>query len=70
MPDDPDDLTIVKGIVGLARAFRREVIAEGMETMADGNSLLELGCELVQGCGIAQPMPSDEFERWAENRVT
>ncbi len=62
---DPDDLAILKGVIGLAAAFRREVIAEGVETAAHGNLLLELGCELAQGYGIARPMPAEQLPRWA-----
>jgi len=59
-----EDLTIVKGVIGLARAFGREVIAEGVETVAHGTLLLGLGCELAQGYGIARPMPAQEMPAW------
>ena len=64
MLDDPDDLTILEGVISLAGAFRREVIAEGVETVAHGEMLLLLGCELAQGYGIARPMPADEVPAW------
>jgi len=64
MIDDADDLAIVVGIVGLAKAFHREVIAEGVETIAHGKLLLELGCELAQGYGIARPMAATEMQGW------
>jgi EAL domain-containing protein (putative c-di-GMP-specific phosphodiesterase class I) len=51
-------------VIGLAAAFKRQVIAEGVETMAHGTKLLELGCDLVQGYGIARPMPGDEILTW------
>jgi diguanylate cyclase (GGDEF)-like protein/PAS domain S-box-containing protein len=65
MLDDPDDLAILRGIIGLAAAFKREVIAEGVETVAHGTALLQLGCELAQGYGIARPMPPDQLPAWA-----
>jgi EAL domain-containing protein (putative c-di-GMP-specific phosphodiesterase class I) len=58
MLDDPDDLAILRGIIGLAAAFKREVIAEGVETVAHGTALLQLGC-------IARPMPPDQLPAWA-----
>ncbi len=64
MLDDPDDLAILEGIIGLAVAFKREVIAEGVETVAHGTLLLQLGCELAQGYGIARPMPADQMPAW------
>jgi len=65
MLDDPDDLAILEGVIGLATAFRREVIAEGVETVEHGEMLLQLGCERAQGYGIARPMPADELPGWA-----
>lgn len=64
MLHDPDDLAIVQSIIGLGAAFRRQVIAEGMETREHGYLLLRLGCELAQGYGIAHPMPADDFPEW------
>ncbi len=65
MLDDPDDLAIVKGVIGLANAFHRQVIAEGVETVAHGELLIPLGCELAQGYGIARPMPAADLPAWA-----
>jgi diguanylate cyclase (GGDEF)-like protein/PAS domain S-box-containing protein len=64
MLEDPDDMAIVNGVIGLALAFRRQVIAEGVETSAHGMRLLSLGCELAQGYGIARPMPATEMPAW------
>jgi diguanylate cyclase (GGDEF)-like protein/PAS domain S-box-containing protein len=64
MLDDPDDLAILQGVIGLANAFRRDVIAEGVETVAHGVMLLQLGCELAQGYGIARPMAPDSVPAW------
>ncbi len=67
MTEDPDDHAIVEAVVGLAKAFQREVIAEGVETIAHGTLLLTLGCVLAQGYGIARPMPAKEIPEWAAN---
>jgi diguanylate cyclase (GGDEF)-like protein/PAS domain S-box-containing protein len=67
MLEDTDDLAIVEGVVGLAKAFHRDVIAEGVETIAHGVALLQLGCELAQGNGIARPMPSGDIPEWVSN---
>lgn len=64
MLEDPNDLAIVKGVIGLANAFGREVIAEGVETWAHGQLLLSLGCDLAQGYGIARPMPAEALTDW------
>jgi len=64
MLDDPDDLAILEGVIGLASAFRREVIAEGVQTIEHGEMLLQLGCNLAQGYGIARPMPAHALPDW------
>jgi EAL domain-containing protein (putative c-di-GMP-specific phosphodiesterase class I) len=65
MLDDPDDMAILEGVIGLAAAFKRGVIAEGVESVAHGTVLLQLGCELAQGYGIARPMPPEQIPAWA-----
>jgi diguanylate cyclase (GGDEF)-like protein/PAS domain S-box-containing protein len=64
MLHDKDDLAIVKGVIGLAQAFDRVVIAEGVETVAHGSRLIELGCELAQGYQIARPMEAGGIADW------
>jgi diguanylate cyclase (GGDEF)-like protein/PAS domain S-box-containing protein len=67
MLTDRDDLSIVQTVVGLAAAFHRKVIAEGVETIAHGTALTGLGCHWAQGYGIARPMPAQKFQFWAAN---
>jgi len=62
--DESDDLALVEGIIGLASAFRRVVVAEGVETPEQGVLLMRLGCDLAQGYGIARPMPADQVPAW------
>ena len=64
MLEDPEDLVILEGIVSLAEAFDRRVIAEGVETVAHGKALLGIGCTMGQGYGIARPMPAAELPQW------
>jgi diguanylate cyclase (GGDEF)-like protein len=67
MLEDVDDLAIVESVIGLAKTFKREVIAEGVETIEHGVALLKLDCELAQGYGIARPMPSSNIPEWVSN---
>ena len=64
MLQDPDDFAIVEGVIALAKSFKREVIAEGVETNEHCIALLQLGCELAQGYGIAKPMPASDIQKW------
>ncbi|MDD4854440.1 MAG: EAL domain-containing protein [Sulfuricurvum sp.] len=67
MLGNSDDLAILEGIINLASAFHREVIAEGVETLEHGERLLLMGCDLIQGYGIARPMPSEKLLEWSQN---
>lgn len=67
MLDDPDDMAILDGILGLASAFQREAVAEGVESVEHGRLLLQLGCEVAQGFTIAPPMPPSDFAVWRQD---
>ncbi len=64
MLNDPNDLSILEGIISLGEAFNRTIIAEGVETSQHATILLGLGCELGQGYEIARPMPAEKFTTW------
>ena len=64
MLTDPEDHGIVEAVIRLAGAFNRQVIAEGVETLAHGAALLQMGCHLAQGYGIAKPMADSEVLAW------
>jgi len=63
IPDDKDDIAIVKAIIALAKSLGLELIAEGVETDAQRDFLVEFGCENLQGYYYCEPMPSDEMEK-------
>jgi DNA-binding NarL/FixJ family response regulator len=67
--DNSDDLAIVEGIVKIARGFNREVIAKGVESRAQADQLMHLGCHVMQGHAIARPMPADALAEWLASRV-
>ncbi|MGB0723158.1 MAG: PAS domain S-box protein [Gammaproteobacteria bacterium] len=64
----PDELALLDGVIALAGAFSRTVIAEGVESEEQGSMLLQLGCKLAQGFVIANAMPPDEFTAWLAKR--
>ena len=64
MLDDAQDRAIVEGVIGLARTFGCVVVAEGVESPAQARTLLDMGCEMGQGTGIAAPMPADQVAHW------
>ena len=67
MLDDAQDRAIVEGVIGLARTFGCSVVAEGVENPAQARTLLDLGCAVGQGVGIAAPMPSSLVAGWARD---
>jgi diguanylate cyclase (GGDEF)-like protein/PAS domain S-box-containing protein len=66
------DLAIVEGVLQMAQALPRPVLAEGIESLEVGFLLRQLGCQYGQGFGIARPMPAESIpawlNRWAEER--
>jgi EAL domain-containing protein (putative c-di-GMP-specific phosphodiesterase class I) len=67
MLDDAQDLAIVEGVIGLAGTFGCTVVAEGVENPAQARTLLDLGCLIGQGTGIAGPMPVGEVAKWVHD---
>lgn len=58
---DPDDATIVRAIIDLARSLRLAVLAEGVEDIATLNALRELGCDEAQGFMFSAPLPPEQI---------
>ena len=59
---EPRDLAIVKSVVDLAKAFRRGVVAEGVESAGQLAVLKELGVDHAQGFHFARPMPLSKLD--------
>ncbi|ELQ16731.1 sensory box/GGDEF domain/EAL domain-containing protein [Pseudomonas fluorescens BRIP34879] len=58
---DPNDAEIIRAIVAMARSLNLEVIAEGVETLAQLAFLQGLGCHLYQGYLHSRPLPIERF---------
>jgi len=61
---DRQDLAIVEGVIGLSETFGCKVVAEGVESPEQAQRLIELGCDVGQGNGIAEAMPVAEVYPW------
>jgi diguanylate cyclase (GGDEF)-like protein/PAS domain S-box-containing protein len=59
-----DDFSFLSAILAMAQAFDRNAVAEGVETIEQGEMLLRLGCSLAQGFAIAPAMAPADFESW------
>ncbi|WP_162888628.1 EAL domain-containing protein [Dechloromonas sp. HYN0024] len=64
--DTPEGADAIVCIQALASAFKRKIVAEGVEFIEQGIVLLRLNCDVVQGYAIARPMPADEVQNWVE----
>jgi EAL domain-containing protein (putative c-di-GMP-specific phosphodiesterase class I) len=62
--NNPKDLAIVESMINLAFNLNRCLIAEGVETIKQGELLINRGCELGQGYAIANAMPADKIPDW------
>jgi diguanylate cyclase (GGDEF)-like protein/PAS domain S-box-containing protein len=63
MDGHPQQTAIVRAIVALARNLGMDVIAEGVETNAQADTLLTLRCSTAQGFLFSRPLPPAEAER-------
>ncbi|MDX9994775.1 MAG: EAL domain-containing protein [Rhodocyclaceae bacterium] len=60
----PKNAAIVRSTVLLCRELGLSVVAEGAETPAELDWLAANGCDVVQGYGVAKPMPAAVFPEW------
>jgi len=62
------DLAIVRAIIGLAEAFGLQLVAEGVETPAAAQTLIEHGCHRAQGFLFSRPVAGDAMESLLSRR--
>lgn len=66
---DDRNIAIAAGVITTARMLAKTVIAEGVETSAQGDLLASLGCHQLQGFSISRPMPGDDVPAWVARWV-
>ena len=62
MSSDSTDRELVAAVVGMGRALKLWVVAEGIETPEQAEALRELGCDVGQGFLFARPLPAEEID--------
>jgi EAL domain-containing protein (putative c-di-GMP-specific phosphodiesterase class I) len=60
---------ILESSLDLAHKLRLRTVAEGVESQANCDLLVELGCELAQGYFIAKPMGASACLDWIRERL-
>ena len=58
---NPQDKAIIHAILNIAQSFDLRVVAEGVEKQATVDSLLELGCQEIQGNLLNTPLTEDNM---------
>jgi len=61
-PIKDNDAAITQTIVALAESLKLDVLAEGVETQAQSDFLLDLGCHAAQGYWFSEPLLAGPFE--------
>ena len=64
MESSREILTIVTTIISLAHSLGLKVVAEGIETESQQNTLRLLKCDEIQGYLVSHPLPCAQFEQW------
>ncbi|CLQ10073.1 diguanylate cyclase/phosphodiesterase [Mycobacterium tuberculosis] len=63
----PQERSLVRSIIDIARSLGVETIAEGVETMKHADMLREMGCDLLQGYAFARPLSFADFTQAADS---
>ncbi|MFW5451770.1 MAG: putative bifunctional diguanylate cyclase/phosphodiesterase [Methylophagaceae bacterium] len=64
IPNDKDDMTLVKTIIAMAKGLNLKVITEGVETLEQMDFIKQEGCLLAQGYFFAKPMTKEDFKQY------
>ena len=67
---DPEQQRMISAILTMAERLGVETLAEGVETVGEHVLLAQLGCDHVQGYGIARPMPFEQTIEWIKEHNT
>ena len=63
VPANQSDVAVCQAVVGIARSLGLGLVAEGVESEAQRQFLLQLGVPVGQGFLFAPGLPADEFAR-------
>jgi EAL domain-containing protein (putative c-di-GMP-specific phosphodiesterase class I) len=61
---DPDDRALASAVISIGQALDLSVVAEGVETEAQRETLLRLGCKIGQGWLFGRPMDANAMTAW------
>jgi len=61
IPVSEDDMAITSAVIAMAHQLKMSVVAEGVETHAQRDFLVEHDCEYAQGYLFGKPLPMDKI---------
>jgi len=70
LPDDEEDVAIVKAVIALAESLNLRLIAEGVESKKQKEFLVEHGCTNIQGYFYSKPIPAEEMKMFLSKEIT
>jgi len=60
---------LVKTIIEMGHGLHLQVVAEGVETQAERDILIQLGCDAMQGYLVSKPLHGNALQEWLENQA-
>lgn len=66
----PRNQAIISALIRLGDALSMTMLAEGVETEEEADTLRTLGCKMAQGYLFARPMPMERLPGWLKDRGT
>jgi len=71
LPRDPEDAAIAASIINMGHSLGLKVVAEGVETDAQKQFLVQHGCDEIQGFWLGKPMPAEKtlafIQHWSSS---
>jgi diguanylate cyclase (GGDEF)-like protein len=68
--DSPQARSITQSVIGMAKALNLEIIAEGVESVAELDLLQIMGCDIVQGYLLCKPVPATEINKLVQMELS
>jgi len=67
MTEESRKVSLIETFLGISREFNLSVVAEGVETKEEADTLRSMGCELFQGYLTSPPVAVSEFDQVVSN---